>query len=67
MLPSSLSSMLNSFLRSGLDTIISACDPTQNLGQIQTFYKLGQPYLTWPKCDLDNLGGPTQFNSGMHY
>ena len=57
-LPSSPSSMLNSLLWSGTDTIINACDPIENPGQTQIFYKLGQTHLTRTKrdpVDPDNL------------
>ena len=63
-LTSSLPSMLNSLLWLGKDTIINACDPMQNLGQIQILYKLGQTHLTWIKLDpvdLDNADDPTRF------
>ena len=40
------SSILNSLLWSGSDTIINTCDLMQNLNQTQIFYKLGRTCLT---------------------
>ena len=43
---SSSSSMLNSLLLSGTDSIINAHDPMQNPGQIYIFYEPGQTHFT---------------------
>ena len=44
------------------DVIINACDPMQNPGQTQIFYKAGQTRLIPAKrnlVDLDNPDDPT--------
>jgi len=42
------------------DAINNACDPMQNTGQTQMFYKLGQTRMTHKKSDPDNLDDLTQ-------
>ena len=54
--------MLNSLLWSGPDSIINVHDSIQNPDQTQIFYKSGQTYLTWIKCDLDDLDDPDKSN-----
>jgi len=46
------------------DTINNACDPMQNPGQTQIFYKVGQTWMTHKKSDPDD---PTQLQRWYKY